>query len=61
VRSLDLVGPVDIDVRRRADGRPVVLEVNARFGANSAWAPEVLDAVLADSRVRRAQRSEVGA
>ncbi len=48
VRALDLVGPVDMDVRRLADGTPVVLEVNARFGAVSASAPELLDAVLDD-------------
>jgi carbamoylphosphate synthase large subunit len=47
-RALGLVGPVDVDIRRGADGRPAVLEVNARFGANIAHAPEVLDALLAD-------------
>ncbi|MCC2321457.1 ATP-grasp domain-containing protein [Cellulomonas xiejunii] len=48
VQALDLVGPVDMDVRRLADGAPVVLEVNARFGAVSASAPQILDAVLDD-------------
>lgn len=48
VDALGLVGPVDVDVRRTDDGTPVVLEVNARFGANSAHAPELLDSVLRD-------------
>ncbi|WP_426979535.1 ATP-grasp domain-containing protein [Pseudarthrobacter sp. O4] len=47
VRSLGLTGPVELTVRRRADGTPVVLEMNARFGAHSEAAPELLDAVLA--------------
>lgn len=47
VRALGLTGPVDVDVRRRGDGTPVVLAVTARFGANSEAAPELLDAVLA--------------
>jgi carbamoylphosphate synthase large subunit len=47
-RAIGLRGPVDLDVRRRADGTPVVLEINARFGANSAHAPEVLDQLLAE-------------
>ncbi|MDD1476347.1 ATP-grasp domain-containing protein [Arthrobacter sp. H16F315] len=47
VRALGLTGPVEVDVRRRADGTPVVLTVNARFGSNSGLAPELLDAVLA--------------
>jgi carbamoylphosphate synthase large subunit len=46
-RALGLTGPLDIDLRRRADNVPVVLEINARFGAHIAQAPEVLDAALA--------------
>lgn len=46
-RALGLVGPSDIDVRRMPDGTAVVLEVNARFGANSAAVPQLLDRVLA--------------
>ena len=45
-RALGFVGPLDVDVRRGKDGRPAVLEINARFGANIACAPEVLDAAL---------------
>ncbi|BCW57423.1 ATP-grasp domain-containing protein [Arthrobacter sp. StoSoilB20] len=44
--ALGLVGPVDVDIRRMWDGTPVVLEVNARFGANSAYVPELLERVL---------------
>ena len=47
VEALGLTGPVDLDIRRMPDGTPVVLEINARFGANSAAAPELLSAVLA--------------
>ncbi len=47
VEALGLVGPVDMDIRRDTTGAPVVLEVNGRFGANCAHAPELLDAVLA--------------
>ncbi|MFH1523359.1 MAG: ATP-grasp domain-containing protein [Chloroflexota bacterium] len=45
-RAIGLTGPADIDIRRRKDGVPVVLEINARFGANTRLAPEVLDAAL---------------
>jgi carbamoylphosphate synthase large subunit len=44
--ALNLRGPLDIDIRRRLDGLPVVLEINARFGANIAYAGEVMDAAL---------------
>jgi carbamoylphosphate synthase large subunit len=47
-KAMGFVGPLDIDVRRRADGKSAVLEINARFGANIACAPEILDAALAD-------------
>ncbi|MFF2842012.1 ATP-grasp domain-containing protein [Paenarthrobacter sp. NPDC057981] len=40
--ALGLSGIVDMDIRRMPDGTPVVLEVNARFGPNSAYAPELL-------------------
>jgi len=46
VTALGLTGPIDVDVRRLQDGSPVVLEINARFGANSAFAPELLENVL---------------
>jgi carbamoylphosphate synthase large subunit len=44
--AVGLTGPLDIDIRRRKDGIPVVLEINARFGANIRYAPEVLDVAL---------------
>jgi carbamoylphosphate synthase large subunit len=45
-RAAGIVGPADIDIRLRSDESPVVLEINARFGANIRSAPEVLDAAL---------------
>lgn len=45
-RAIGVTGPADVDIRRRADGTPVVLEINARFGANSAHAPVIVEAVL---------------
>lgn len=50
-RALGLMGPVDLDLRQRADGSFAVLELNARFGANLALAPEVLDYALSSFRV----------
>lgn len=48
VTALDLFGPVDMDIRLDDAGRPRVLEVNGRFGALSALAPELLTGVLED-------------
>ena len=48
LEALGLHGPVDVDIRRRRDGQPVVLEVNARFGANIQHAPEVFERVVAE-------------
>lgn len=45
-KSLGLVGPLDIDIRKNAEGQPVLLEINARIGANCLTAPEVLDALV---------------
>lgn len=47
-QALGFVGPLDLDIRRGRDGRPAVIDINARFGANIACAPEILDAALAD-------------
>jgi carbamoylphosphate synthase large subunit len=46
-RAAGLSGPLDIDIRRMQDGQPVVLEINARFGANIRYAVEVFEAALA--------------
>ncbi len=46
--ALGLRGPVDVDIRRRQDGQPVVLEINARFGANIRHAPEILERMMAE-------------
>ncbi|WP_344647588.1 ATP-grasp domain-containing protein [Cryptosporangium japonicum] len=52
VTALDLCGPADLDIRRRLDGQALVLEVNARFGAHSAAAPEVLQGLLDEHDLR---------
>ncbi len=45
-RALALEGPIDMDVRRDRAGRPRVLEINARIGANVRSADEVLEELL---------------
>lgn len=45
-RAVGLNGAADVDIRRDTQGRPALIEINARFGAHSAHAPELLDALL---------------
>jgi carbamoylphosphate synthase large subunit len=52
-RAVGLTGPQDVDIRKRSDGQPVVLEINARFGANIRFAQEVLDATLRAHRITK--------
>lgn len=52
-QAMELSGPLDLDVRLRADGTPALLEVNARLGANVLAAPEVMEALVAEWRARR--------
>jgi len=50
VYALSLEGPIDVDIRRGGDGRPRILEINARVGANVRAAEEVLIAMLSSWR-----------
>ncbi len=43
---LRLEGPVDMDIRLREDGTPVLLEINARLGGNVLSSKEVLDSLF---------------
>lgn len=43
---LKMEGPLDMDIRLRADGGPVLLEINARLGGNVLNAAEVLDSLV---------------
>ena len=43
---LALEGPLDFDIRMRADGSAALLEINARLGGNSLSAVEVLDGLM---------------
>jgi carbamoylphosphate synthase large subunit len=50
ISALSLEGPIDIDIRRGADGRAFILEINARVGANVRAAEEVLIAMITNWR-----------
>lgn len=44
--TLKLTGPLNMDIRMKEDGTPVLLEINARIGRNVHSAPEVLDSLI---------------
>jgi carbamoylphosphate synthase large subunit len=50
-RAIGLTGPADIDIRRRADGTPAVLEINARYGAHCGQVPEVVAALMKEHEI----------
>ncbi|SCW85192.1 Carbamoylphosphate synthase large subunit [Sphingobium faniae] len=41
-RTLGLAGPLDMDIRRDRDGRPRILEINARIGAHVQMVPDII-------------------
>lgn len=43
---LAMEGPLDMDIRLRVNGQPVLLEINARAGGNILFAPEILDSLI---------------
>lgn len=45
-KALNLVGPLDMDIRRDINGVAHVLEINARIGAHTQKAPEIFDAMV---------------
>lgn len=45
-KSLGLTGPLHFDIRLKADGSPVLLEINARVGRNISHSLEVLDSLV---------------
>lgn len=46
VLALGLSGPSDIDIRKDLDGKPYVLEINARIGAHTLSAPAIFDTLV---------------
>jgi carbamoylphosphate synthase large subunit len=50
VTALGFTGPADIDIREDALGKPHLLEINARFGANALSASEVLDDFMSGNK-----------
>lgn len=44
--TLKITGPLNMDIRMKEDGTPVLLEINARIGRNVHSAPEVLDSLI---------------
>ncbi|MBI5194054.1 MAG: ATP-grasp domain-containing protein [Nitrospirae bacterium] len=48
-KTLKLTGPINMDIRMKEDGTPVLLEINARIGRNVHAAPDVLDSLLIEA------------
>ncbi len=48
---LEMEGPLDMDIRLREDGTPVLLEINARIGGNVLSATEILDSLVKSWRI----------
>jgi carbamoylphosphate synthase large subunit len=44
--ALELQGPIDLDIRRDAQGRPRVLEINPRIGAHALQLPQQFDSMV---------------
>ena len=49
--SLEMEGPLDMDIRPREDGTAVLLEINARIGGNVLSATEILDSLVKSWRI----------
>jgi len=45
-------GPIDIDIRKTANGSPYVLEINPRIGANALQAPNALVELLRVAKIK---------
>ena len=49
--SLEMEGRLDMDIRLREDGTPVLLEINARIGGNVLSATEILESLIKSWRI----------
>ena len=56
--ALGLAGPIEMDIRRRKNGEPVILKIKACLGANILKAPRVLHALLNTWQVNKGTKPE---